>query len=83
MERGAVRQALRALQEDGLLGDVRKGSPPRVTEPGPVREEPQPTMVALAPRLTEAFAAPHVRIDAVPDRPEPDPRPRRAAAPDP
>lgn len=65
VERGAVRQALRALQEDGLLSDVGKGSPPRVTEPGPVRGEPQPTMVALAPRLTEAFAAPHVRIDAV------------------
>lgn len=65
VERGAVRQALRALQEDGLLSDVRKGSPSRVVEPGPVREEPQPAMVALAPRLTEAFAAPHVRIDAV------------------
>ncbi|MEV5171788.1 GntR family transcriptional regulator [Streptomyces flaveolus] len=63
VERGAVRQALRALQEDGLLSDVRKGSPSRVVEPGPVREEPQQAMVALAPRLTEAFAAPHVRID--------------------
>jgi DNA-binding transcriptional regulator YhcF (GntR family) len=65
VERGAVRQALRVLQEDGLLSDVSKGSPPRVAEPQPAREEPQPTMVALAPRLTEAFAAPHVRIDAV------------------
>ncbi|QJS14465.1 winged helix-turn-helix transcriptional regulator [Streptomyces argyrophyllae] len=65
VERGTVRQALRVLQEAGLLSNVSKGSPPRVAEPGPAREEPQPTMVALAPRLTDAFAAPHVRIDAV------------------
>ncbi|GGY74477.1 GntR family transcriptional regulator [Streptomyces olivaceoviridis] len=65
VERGTVRQALRVLQGDGLLSNVSKGSPPRVAEPGPAREEPQPTMVALAPRLTDAFAAPHVRIDAV------------------
>ncbi|WP_225824647.1 winged helix-turn-helix domain-containing protein [Streptomyces naphthomycinicus] len=65
VERGAVRQALRALQEDGLLSNVSKGSPPRVAVPAPAHEEPQPTMVALAPRLTEAFSAPHVRIDAV------------------
>ncbi|MEU6666617.1 GntR family transcriptional regulator [Streptomyces sp. NPDC046727] len=65
VERGAVRQALRALHEDGLLSDVSKGSPPRVAVPAPAHEEPQPTMVALAPRLTEAFSAPHVRIDAV------------------
>ncbi|WP_229854739.1 winged helix-turn-helix domain-containing protein [Streptomyces filipinensis] len=65
VERGAVRQALRLLHEDGLLSGVTKGSPPRVAEPQPGREEPQPTMVALAPRLTEAFSAPHVRIDAV------------------
>ncbi|MGV9561163.1 GntR family transcriptional regulator [Streptomyces sp. NPDC003480] len=64
VERGAVRQALRALHEDGLLSNVSKGSPPRVAEPPPAGDEPQPTMVALAPRLTEAFAAPHVRIDA-------------------
>ncbi|MEU7427862.1 winged helix-turn-helix domain-containing protein [Streptomyces sp. NPDC040750] len=65
VERGAVRQALRALQQDGLLSHVSKGSPPRVAGPAPARAEPQPTMVALAPRLTEAFAAPHVRVDAV------------------
>ncbi|MFG2604155.1 GntR family transcriptional regulator [Streptomyces sp. NPDC048514] len=65
VERGAVRQALRELQQDGLLSNVSKGSPPRVAEPQPGHEEPQPTMVALAPRLTEAFSAPHVRIDAV------------------
>jgi DNA-binding transcriptional regulator YhcF (GntR family) len=64
VERGTVRQALRALQEDGLLSNVSKGSPPRIAEPTPDRTEPQPTMVGLAPRLTEAFAARHVRIDA-------------------
>ncbi|MET9777380.1 winged helix-turn-helix domain-containing protein [Streptomyces sp. NPDC006367] len=65
VERGTVRQALRALQEDGLLTNVSKGSPPRIAEPAPARGEPQPTMVALGPRLAEAFAAPHVRIDVV------------------
>ncbi|MFE5405416.1 GntR family transcriptional regulator [Streptomyces sp. NPDC056580] len=65
VERGAVRQALRALADDGLLSNVSKGSPPRIAEPAPAHDEPQPTMVGLAPRLTEAFAAPHVRIDAV------------------
>lgn len=33
VERGTVRQALRALQEDGLLSNVSKGSPPRIAEP--------------------------------------------------
>ncbi|GAA3822888.1 winged helix-turn-helix domain-containing protein [Streptomyces chiangmaiensis] len=64
VERGTVRQALRVLQEAGLLSNVSKGSPPRIAEPPPVRGDPQPTMVALAPRLAAAFAAPHVRIDA-------------------
>nr|WP_303711489.1 winged helix-turn-helix domain-containing protein [Kutzneria buriramensis]WKX10376.1 winged helix-turn-helix domain-containing protein [Kutzneria buriramensis] len=64
VERGAVRQALRSLQEDGLLINVSKGSPPRIAEPTRGPGEPQPTMVGLAPRLAEAFAAPHVRIDA-------------------
>jgi DNA-binding transcriptional regulator YhcF (GntR family) len=65
VERGTVRQALRALQEDGLLTNVSKGSPPRIAEPPPVRDEPQPTMVALGPRLSEAFSVPHVRVDVV------------------
>lgn len=65
VERGAVRQALRALQQDGLLSNVSKGSPPRIAERVPgLSGEPQPTMVGLAPRLTEAFSSPHVRIDA-------------------
>ncbi|MEU1317864.1 winged helix-turn-helix domain-containing protein [Streptomyces tibetensis] len=65
VERGAVRQALRVLQDDGLLTNVSKGSPPRVAAPAPARGEPQPTMVGLAPRLTEAFSARHVRVDVV------------------
>ncbi|WP_107452340.1 winged helix-turn-helix domain-containing protein [Streptomyces sp. NRRL F-5650] len=65
VERGTVRQALRALQEDGLLTNVSKGSPPRIAEPAVPRAEPQSTMVTLGPRLSEAFAAPHVRVDVV------------------
>lgn len=65
VERGTVRQALRALQDDGLLSNVSKGSPPRVAEAGPsTGHAPQPTMVGLGPRLAEAFSAPHVRVDA-------------------
>ncbi|MGP2436706.1 winged helix-turn-helix domain-containing protein [Streptomyces sp. JW3] len=65
VERGAVRQALRSLQEDGLLSNVSKGSPPRIAAPNPASGEPQPTMVALAPRLTLAFNEPEVRVDVV------------------
>ncbi|MEU4148254.1 winged helix-turn-helix domain-containing protein [Streptomyces parvulus] len=65
VERGTVRQALRALQEDGLLTNVSKGSPPRIAEPATSRGEPQPTMVSLGPRLAAAFAAPRVRVDVV------------------
>ncbi len=64
VERGAVREALRILHAEGLLANVSKGSPPRVAEMAPPREAPQPTMVGLAPRLTEAFSVPHVRVDA-------------------
>jgi hypothetical protein len=70
VERGAVRQALRLLQSEQLLTDVSKGSPARVaphllpvsTGPG---APPLPTTVALGPRIAEAFAAPHVEIDAL------------------
>ncbi|MGW2568752.1 FadR/GntR family transcriptional regulator [Streptomyces sp. NPDC001537] len=64
VERGTVRQALRALQEDGLLSNVSKGSPPRIAVPPRTGDEPQPTMVGLAPRLAAAFEAEEVRIDA-------------------
>ncbi|MFE0672172.1 GntR family transcriptional regulator [Streptomyces sp. NPDC058867] len=65
VERGTVRQALRALQEDGLLSNVSKGSPPRIAVPSPVRGVPRPTMVGLAPRLVDAFGARQVRVDVV------------------
>lgn len=64
VERGTVRQALGLLQTDGLLSNVSKGSPPRIAEVAPTQDGPQPTMVGLAPRLTEAFSVPHVRVDA-------------------
>ncbi len=70
VERGAVRQALRILQSEHLLTNVTKGAPATVapdlgralTGPG---APPQPTMVALAPRIAAAFAAPHVEVDAL------------------
>ncbi|WP_407071075.1 GntR family transcriptional regulator [Streptomyces cellulosae] len=66
VERGTVRQALRALQDDGLLSNVSKGSPPRIAEPARTAgEQPQPTMVGLAPRLVEGFSVPRVRVDVV------------------
>ncbi|GHC59293.1 winged helix-turn-helix domain-containing protein [Streptomyces flavofungini] len=73
VERGTVRQALLSLQRDGLLNHISRGSPPRVAgeagasaaSGGPSQPQPQPSMVALLPRLVEAFREPHVRIDAV------------------
>jgi hypothetical protein len=70
VERGAVRQALRTLQSEGLLVNVSKGSPATVadrhervlTGPGAA---PLPTTVALGTRIAAAFAAPHVEIDAL------------------
>lgn len=70
IERGAVRQALRILQREGLLTNMSKGSPATVAEDlvkgrsGPTAP-PQPTTASLAPRITDAFAAEHVAIDAV------------------
>jgi len=70
VERGAVRQALRILQSENLLVNVSKGSPATVAQSwgkaltGP-EAPPQPTMVALGPRITAAFAKPHVEIDAL------------------
>lgn len=71
VERGAVRQALRILQSEHLLTNVSKGSPATVAAPlgtadaGGPEAAPRPTMVELAPRVSAAFAAPHVRIDAL------------------
>lgn len=71
VERGAVRQALRILQSEHLLTNVSKGSPATVAPPlgsgaiGGPGAPPRPTMVELAPRISAAFAAPHVVIDAL------------------
>ncbi|RZU14919.1 GntR family transcriptional regulator [Streptomyces sp. BK239] len=72
VERGAVRQALRILQAERLLTNVTKGAPATVAPhsggrgfPAGPGAPPQPTMAALTPRIVEAFAAPHVRIDAL------------------
>ncbi len=70
VERGTVRQALRILQSERLLTNVSKGSPATVA-PDPDSAltgsvaPPAPTTVALAPRIAEAFASPHVEIDAL------------------
>ncbi|WP_454330877.1 GntR family transcriptional regulator [Streptomyces glaucescens] len=71
VERAAVRQALRILQSERLLTNLSKGSPATVAIPDRVAATagpaavPLPTTVALAPRIAAAFAAPHVRIDAL------------------
>ncbi|MDC0770230.1 winged helix-turn-helix domain-containing protein [Streptomyces sp. HD] len=70
VERGAVRQALRILQSEHLLTNVSKGAPATVAPdlgkaPAGPGAPPQSTMVALAPRIAAAFAAPHVEIDAL------------------
>ncbi|MET7911136.1 winged helix-turn-helix domain-containing protein [Streptomyces avermitilis] len=70
VERGAVREALRILQTERLLSNVSKGSPATVAQniggmPAGPETPPQPTTVALAPRVSAAFAVPHVAIDAL------------------
>ncbi|MFD8304185.1 GntR family transcriptional regulator [Streptomyces sp. NPDC059690] len=72
VERGVVRQALRILQSEHLLTNVSKGAPATVAPDPGLRSAltgpgapPLPTMVALAPRIANAFAAPHVEIDAL------------------
>jgi hypothetical protein len=70
VERGAVRQALRILQAERLLTNVSKGAPATVApSPGPPltgpEAPPQPTTVALAPRISAAFKSRQVRIDAL------------------
>ncbi|MGW0575692.1 winged helix-turn-helix domain-containing protein [Streptomyces sp. NPDC002920] len=72
VERGAVRQALRILESERLLTNVSKGSPatvaPRSDAAGPLigpAATPLPSVAALPPRITEAFAADHVQVDAL------------------
>lgn len=70
VERSAVRQALRILQTERLLVNATKGTPatvaehPRAAPLGP-EAPPQPTMVALAPRIADAFERADVEIDAL------------------
>ncbi|KPI10193.1 regulatory protein GntR HTH [Actinobacteria bacterium OK074] len=70
VERGTVRQALRILAAEQLLANVSKGSPATVApyagrvQDGP-EARPQSTTVSLAPRISAAFAAPEVTIDAL------------------
>ncbi|MFC4327399.1 winged helix-turn-helix domain-containing protein [Streptomyces andamanensis] len=70
VERATVRQALRTLAAEHLLSQVTRGRPAFVTgHPervgAGVPAPPLPTTAALAPRITAAFAAPHVRVDAL------------------
>ncbi|MEU0581287.1 GntR family transcriptional regulator [Streptomyces griseoincarnatus] len=70
VERQAVRGALRILQSEHLLTNISKGAPATVAEradraPAGSAAPPQPTTVALAPRIASAFEAEHVHIDAV------------------
>ncbi|GGY95958.1 GntR family transcriptional regulator [Streptomyces poonensis] len=65
VERGAVRQALRLLQRDGLLSNVSRGRPPEIAAPDRGPAEPQPATVMLSEHLRKACAAAHARIDAV------------------
>lgn len=69
VQRSVVRQALRILQQEGLLTEVTRGSPARVAARSSRTEAadgtPRPTMVALGPRIRAAFGADDVRIDAL------------------
>ncbi|MFI6944268.1 winged helix-turn-helix domain-containing protein [Streptomyces sp. NPDC050418] len=73
VERGAVRQALGILKSERLLTNVTKGSPATVAADAAevmhsfagAEAAPMPTTVALGPRITEAFSAPQVEIDAI------------------
>jgi hypothetical protein len=69
VERGTVRQALRILQSEDLLTNVSKGSPATVADAGSAlagpAAPPRGALVALAPRVTAAFEARHVEINAL------------------
>ncbi|MET8825764.1 GntR family transcriptional regulator [Streptomyces sp. NPDC004610] len=65
VERGTIRQALRVLQDDGLLTHVSKGSPPRIAELRTDPDRSRAARVVLISYLAEAFRSPRVRIDAL------------------
>lgn len=69
VQRSVIRQALKILQQEGLLTEVTRGSPARVADRSARTEAadgtPRETMVALGPRISAAFGAADVRIDAL------------------
>lgn len=64
VSRSAVREALAALAQDGLLTGVGRGASPTVADPGSTGEAPRSAGVELADRLHAAFQAQHVTIDS-------------------
>jgi len=62
--RSAVREALAALAQEGLLENVGRGASPTVAEPTHHADAPRSAGVELTDRLHEAFQAEHVTIDA-------------------
>jgi hypothetical protein len=72
VERGTIRQALRILHDEGLLAAAGRGAPARVAETGPLAAggnaatgQPQRTVSALGPRISEAFSVQDVTIDSL------------------
>ncbi|MFI6083980.1 winged helix-turn-helix domain-containing protein [Streptomyces sp. NPDC051217] len=69
VQRTVVRQALKLLQQEGLLTEPTRGAPARVADRSSRTEAadgtPRETTVALGPRIDAAFDAEDVRIDAL------------------
>ncbi|MEV3856154.1 GntR family transcriptional regulator [Streptomyces sp. NPDC050095] len=64
VERGVVRNALQRLHSEGLLSNVKKGSPPRVAAHVPaLPQASQSARSILGPRLASAFRQEDVRLD--------------------
>ena len=62
--RSAVREALGALIQEGLLDSVGRGASPTVAGPAESAEGPRTAGDLLTERLHEAFQADHVTLDA-------------------
>lgn len=70
VSRSVIRQAMTILGREGRLTEATRGAPPRVAAPAEVEPaagdgKPVETLVALGPRIVEAFLADEVRIDAI------------------